>query len=418
MNNEVKLITAICENKDISSALRSPDIDDIFNDYKDVWYKMKDHYYRYRSSPTLTLVKDWFKDFEPVAIDGPTSYYIEELRNYNIRGILVRVAEGIAKAVDSEVEPGKIVKKLQGSVSQLNKMSAGIKDLNIVDSDRALKHYEQVAERVKEMGGAIGIQTKFDSIDSAYTTGMASGHFICIIGWPGHKKTFVGAQLAINVWKQGFRPMIVSLEMSPENMRDRIYTLMGEGMWRMSGLNRGQVDMDKFIQWTHETFEDRQDFIIISNEGVSDMTPATIQSKIDQYKPDFVLIDYLQLLNDNKRTVQDTARVMNISKELKLLAISNGIPVVTIISATSNDKEDRNHPPTLAQAAWSKSIEYDADMAFAVHTYKNETNHETLTELIKRKNRHGDDFDFFITLDPETGELEERWDTPDWLDGA
>src|SRR5688500_15963183 len=102
MNNEVKLITAICENKDISSALRSPDIDDIFNDYKDVWYKMKDHYYRYRSSPTLTLVKDWFKDFEPVAIDGPTSYYIEELRNYNIRGILVRVAEGIAKAVDSE----------------------------------------------------------------------------------------------------------------------------------------------------------------------------------------------------------------------------------------------------------------------------------------------------------------------------
>lgn len=418
MNNEVRLITAICENKDISSALRAPDVDDLFIDYKDVWFKMKNHYYQFRSCPTLTLVKEWFKDFEPTTIDGPTAYYIEELRNNNIRSMLVRVAEGIAKAVDADLAPDKIVKKLTGTVSDLNKMSAGIRDLNITDGNTAIKHYEKVAERVKEMGGAIGIQTKFDSIDAAYTTGMASGHFICIIGWPGHKKTFVGAQLAINVWKQGFKPMIVSLEMAPENMRDRIYTLMGEGLWRMSGLNRGQVDMQKFIQWTQDNFDDRQDFIIISNEGAMDMTPATIQSKIDQYKPDFVLIDYLQLMNDNKRTAQDTARVMNISKELKLMAVANGIPVVTIISATSREKEDRKHPPTLADAAWSKSIEYDADMALAVHTFSDEASGASITEIIKRKNRHGNDFDFFITLDPETGELQECWDTPDWLDGA
>lgn len=415
MNSEVKLLSAICENSDIASALKNTDIDDLFLTHLDVWQKIKTHYYKFRSTPSSKLVTEWFKDFEPVEVSGPTAYYLDELRTERVRLRLEKVQAGIEKALREEVAPDRIVRNLQKTMSDLTKMSAGMKDLNLTDVDKATKHYEQIAERVKEMGGAVGIQTKFKSIDSAYTTGQAPGHFICIIGWPGHKKTFFAGKLAINVWEQGFKPMIVSLEMTPENMRDRIYTLMGDGLWRMSGFNRGEVDLPKFIDWTKETFQDRQDFIITSAEGFADMTPAAIQAKIDQYKPDWVLVDYLQLLQDNKRSAQDTARVMNISKELKMLAISNNIPVVAVISATSSDKEDRNHPPILSQVAWSKSIEYDADMAAAVHTYFNEFTGESITEVVKRKNRHGDDFAFYIDLNPETGELREGWEAPDWL---
>lgn len=416
MNSEAKLISAICNNKDISYALNAGDIDDLFETHKDVWQKLKSHYYRFRSCPSLKLVTEWFPDFEPEETNAPSSYYVEQIRNDKVQRGLANIASGIAKSLDGEIAPDRILARLQQRITELSKFSAGVKDLNVGDIERAQQHYERVQERVREMGGAMGIKTGFDSIDVAYTTGQAAGHLICVIGWPGHKKTFMAGELAINVWKQGFKPMIVSLEMSPENMRDRIYTMMGEGKWRMSGFNRGDINTSEFKHWGEAAFEDRQDFIIVSNEGSAEVTPATIQAKIDQYKPDWVLVDYLQLLNDNKRSAQDTARVMNISKELKALALANSIPIVVIVSATSSDKEDRSHPPILGQVAWAKSIEYDADMAFAVHTYENpDIPGDKITEIVKRKNRHGDDFCFYVDLNPETGELREIWESPDWL---
>lgn len=414
MSAESQVISAICHNKDIVTAINAPDIDELFNSHRDIWDKVKEYYYKHKGCPETELVQKWFHDFEPDSVNAPTSYYIEELRGYKLKNDLRKIAQGIAGALDAKEDPTAIINALQRHASTLTRFSSGIKDLNLIDSDRALKHYDHVAERVREMGGAVGIKTGFDSIDASYSTGQAPGHFICIIGWPGKKKTFFAGLLAINAWKQGFRPMIVSLEMTPENMRDRIYTLMGEGQWRMSGFNRGEFDRQDFENWSKETFDAKQEFIIVSSEGHAEMTPATIQAKIDQYKPDWILVDYLQLLTDNKKSGQDTARVMNISKELKLMAVRNNIPIVAILSATSTDKQERNHPPILANVAWSKAIEYDADMALAVHTYDN--GEDSITEITNRKNRHGGPFDFYITLNPETGEVEEVFDAPDWLE--
>ena len=415
MNSEARLITAICKHKDMASALSGSDIDELFESYADVWEEMKKHYYKYKSCPDVKLVKEWFNDFEAAEVEAPVKYYIENLREERLENGLERIMRGVAKEMDAKTPPKKILDKLGSFVSNLNKFSSESRDVDVTNSTNSLKHYEQIKERVAQMGGAVGIQTQFDSIDSAYSTGMAPGHFICVIGWPGNKKTFFAGRLAINVWRQGFKPMIVSLEMSPENMRDRIYTMMGEGQWRMSAFNKASFNLDEFKDWAEINLEDKPTFPIVSSFGTSEVTPAFVQSKIDQYKPDWILIDYLQLMTDNNRSGSDAARVMNISRELKRLAVSNNIPVVAVISATSQDKEDRKSPPTLAQAAWSKSIEYDADMALAVHTYDNQQTGESITEIAKRKNRHGDDFNFFINLNPETGVLEEKWDSPDWL---
>ena len=71
-------------------------------------------------------------------------------------------------------------------------------------------------------------------------------------------------KLAVNAWQQGFKPMIVSLEMSPETMRDRLYTIMGEGTFRNSDLARGNVNSDDFRSWSKRNFEDKNGFIIVS----------------------------------------------------------------------------------------------------------------------------------------------------------
>jgi len=143
---------------------------------------------------------------------------------------------------------------------------------------------------------------------------------------------------------------------------------------------------------------------VVSSEGVNDVTPNVVQGKIDQHKPDIVFLDYHQLFTDNRKSTSPVERNMNISREFKLLAINNNIPVVDITAATSNDVSDRNDPPMLAQVAWSKSLEYDADMAMAAHKEGD------IIEVVSRKNRYGPEFGLFMNWDVDSGVIRESFD--------
>jgi replicative DNA helicase len=258
------------------------------------------------------------------------------------------------------------------------------------------------------MGGAPGILTGFDAIDKAYPTGMAPGHLIVAIGWPGRGKTWFTSYLACKAWEQGFKPMIVSLEMSPENMRDRIYTMMGSGLFRASDFAKGDVNVDTFRSWGQKRFENKNGFILVSNEGMGEVNANTVQAKIDQHKPDLVILDYHQLFSDNKRSNGATERNMNVSREFKMLAMTNNIPVIDITAATMDDITDQDAPPMLSQVAWSKAIEYDADMAIAIHKYT-DTN---MIEVVSRKNRHGQEFNVFLDWDINRGIIKEIYENP------
>jgi replicative DNA helicase len=82
-----------------------------------------------------------------------------------------------------------------------------------------------------------------------------------------------------------------------------------------------------------------------------------------------------------------------------LLAVPNGIPIIDITAATADDISDQKEPPMMSQVAWSKAIEYDADMAIAIHKHAN----TDLIEVVSRKNRHGHDFRFFLDWDINRG---------------
>jgi replicative DNA helicase len=202
--------------------------------------------------------------------------------------------------------------------------------------------------------------------------------------------------------------MIISLEMTPENMRDRIYTMLGSGLFKASDFSRGQVDISSFDDWATKKFANKNQFILVSNEGTGQVTPNTVQAKIDQHKPDLVILDYHQLFNDSSGAKSEVERNRNISRDFKLLAVRNNIPIIDITAATMDDISDQDAPPLLSQVAWSKAIEYDADMAMAVHR----TPDTNIIEVVSRKNRHGTEFDFYLDWDLNRGVIQELYDNP------
>jgi replicative DNA helicase len=397
VNTEAELISAVCKNKDISTLL-ADNADDLFTSHKDIWEGLKSYYYKFRAVPEVGILQDKFKDFEPVQTKAETGYYLDKLKNEFVSAKLKTIMLQAGSSLKEDA-PSRVLGVMQSQLATLSRYTNNVRDVDVTDIESAERHYQSVKDRSTVMGGSPGILTGFEAIDKAYPTGMAPGHLIVAIGWPGRGKTWFTSYLACKAWEQGFKPMIVSLEMAPENMRDRIYTMLGSGLFRASDFSKGDINLDDFKSWGQKKTEGKNSFILVSNEGTAEVTPATIQGKIDQHKPDLVILDYHQLFNDNKRSNSEVERNRNISRDFKLLAVANNIPIIDITAATADDISDQDEPPMMSQVAWSKAIEYDADMAIAIHKHAN----TDMIEVVSRKNRHGHDFRFFLDWDINRG---------------
>jgi replicative DNA helicase len=407
MNTEATLISAVCKNKDISTLL-ADNVDELFTSHRDIWEGLKSYYYKFKAVPEAGVLLEKFKDFEIDAnVKAETGYYLDKLKNEylsnRLKNIIIKSGSMLKEDAAS-----RVLSEMQAQLASLSKFTSNVRDLDVTDIDAATRHFEAVKVRSAEMGGSPGIKTGFEAIDLAYPTGMAPGHLIVAIGWPGRGKTWFTSYLACKAWEQGFKPMIVSLEMSPENMRDRIYTMLGSGLFKASELSTGDINIDDFRSWSNKKFENKNGFVLVSNEGMAEVTPATIQGKIDQHKPDLVILDYHQLFSDNKKSMGATERNMNISREFKMLAMTNNIPVIDITAATMDDVSDQDNPPMLSQVAWSKAIEYDADMAIAIHKYTG----TQMIEVVSRKNRHGQEFGMYLDWDINRGIVKEIYENP------
>lgn len=405
MNIEAAVITSVCQNKDISVVM-ADNVDDIFQSHRDVWEGLKSYYLKFRAVPDVSVLQEKFKDFSSENVKGETAYYLDQLKNdylsSKIKNLLLKTGSNLKTEASA-----RIIADMQKELSSLTRFTSNVRDVDLTDYEMAEKHFQAVRERSTAMGGSPGIMTGFKAIDLAYPTGMAPGHLIVMIGWAGRGKTWMSSYLACKAWEQGFKPMIVSLEMTPENMRDRIYTMLGSGLFKASDFSKGIVNIDDFDTWAKKKFDKTNSFILVSNEGTGQVTPQTVQAKIDQHKPDLVILDYHQLFNDSSGAKSEVERNRNISRDFKLLAVRNNIPVIDITAATMDDISDQDSPPMLSQVAWSKAIEYDADMAMAVHRNPD----SNIIEVVSRKNRHGTEFGFYLDWDINRGIVKEIYET-------
>jgi replicative DNA helicase len=187
--------------------------------------------------------------------------------------------------------------------------------------------------------------------------------------------------------------------MTETEVRNRVYTIMGEGIWTHRKLSSGDIDPEDLQKWYDENLKDKPPFYIVSNDTGGEINPSVLRGKIDQYKPDFVVVDYLQLMSPNQKSDNETVRMKNLSRELKLMANSEDVPIIAISSATPDDVTKLDTVPTLGQTAWSREIAYDADWVIAMGRGTN----SDVMEVAWRKNRNGMMTDFYIQVDFNRG---------------
>jgi replicative DNA helicase len=394
-NTEAKLISAVLEDKQVHVLLQA-NIDGLLKTHNDIWDFIRNYTEHNSSVPPKSLVIEKFRDFHLVDGVGATKHHLEELQLEYLNDSL----KDIIRSAAADVQGGNGSKALESLISQtseLKKNTAAIRDIDVTDLESALAYFENV--RKQKEAGLAGIKTGLPGFDNYLPAGIMPGQLGVFLAYPGIGKSWLSLYFAVQAWKQGKSPLVISLEMSETEVRNRVFTIMGEGLWSHRKMSSGDVELDTLKMWHKNHLEGKPEFHIISNDTGGDITPSVLRGKIDQYKPDFVIVDYLQLMSPNQKSENETVRMKNLSRELKLMAISEAVPIMAISSATPDDVTKLDTVPTLGQTAWSRQIAYDADWVMALGRATN----SDIIECVFRKNRNGFMGEFLVQADFDRG---------------
>jgi replicative DNA helicase len=394
-NTEAKLITAVLNDKQIHVLLQA-NVDNLLRTHNDVWEFIRLYSENNQSVPPVSLVVEKFRDFVPVEGVGATKHHLEELQTEYLNDSLKDILRNAATEVQGGNGP-KALEHIITKTSELKKNTAAIRDIEVTDLESAIAYFENV-KKMQSLGH-VGIKTGLPGFDNYLPSGIMPGQLGVFLAYPGIGKSWLALYFAVQAWKQGRSPLIISLEMSETEVRNRVFAIMGEGLWSHRKLSNGEVEIDMLKKWHADKLQGKPEFHIISNDNGGDLTPSVIRGKIDQYKPDFVVVDYLQLMSPNQKADSETVRMKNLSRELKLMSISEEVPIIAISSATPDDVKDLSTPPTLGQTAWSRQIAYDADWVMALGRATN----SDIIECVFRKNRNGFMGDFLVQVDFDRG---------------
>ena len=394
-NTEAKLLSAVLQDKQVHVLLQN-NIDSLLRTHGDIWNFIRVYSEQNASVPPASLVVEKFRDFIPTEDIGATKHHLEELRSEYLTDSLKDIIRSAASEVQSGNGPDAL-DSLITSTSALKKNTSAIRDIDVTDLESAVAYFENVKKM--QALGHVGIKTGLPGFDNYLPSGIMPGQLGVFLAYPGIGKSWLALYFAVQAWKQGRSPMVISLEMSETEVRNRVFTIMGEGLWSHRKISNGEIEMDMLKSWHAKNLAGKPEFHIISNDQGGEINPSVLRGKIDQYKPDFVIVDYLQLMAPNQKSDNETVRMKNLSRELKLMAIGEEVPIIAISSATPDDVNDLSGVPTLGQTAWSRQIAYDADWVIALGRATN----SDIIECAFRKNRNGFMGDFLVQVDFDKG---------------
>ena len=240
---------------------------------------------------------------------------------------------------------------------------------------------------------ALGISTGFSGLDNVLA-GMGEGDLIFIGSRPGMGKTSFVLNIATNVASKTKKTVcIFSLEMSAQQLVNRM--ISSEAMVDSYTLRTGRLSSDEWVKVAEAAAKlAGMDILIDDTSGI---TTTAMKAKLRRVNNlGLVIIDYLQLMQGERRTENKVQEVAEITRNMKLMAKDLGIPVICCAQLSRSPEARADKKPMLADLRDSGSIEQDADVVIFLYRddyYKKDKGPEesggNIVEVIVAKNRHG-----------------------------
>jgi replicative DNA helicase len=238
-----------------------------------------------------------------------------------------------------------------------------------------------------------GVPTGFDGLDTILS-GLQKSELIILGARPSVGKTSLVLDMARHAGLAGFKVGIFSLEMSREQIIDRVISAASQvPLWHIL---TGRIEGDEFpmIQNSLDKLSSVKVFIDDSPSlGVLQMRSMARRLQME-HGLDLLIVDYLQLIRPRTSSDNMVQQVTEISRGLKALARELKVPVLAV-SQLSRGVEQRGGMPRLSDLRESGSIEQDADVVMFLYRKDRDSNatygqdEEGTTQVIVAKHRNG-----------------------------
>ena len=267
--------------------------------------------------------------------------------------------------------------------------------------DVLVESFTKLEELYNRKRHITGVPTGFAELDYK-TAGLHGSELILVAARPAMGKTAFALNLATNAALRGNAPVaIFSLEMSKDQLVNRI--LCSEAMVDSNKVRTGKLGEDDWVKLAGAIGPlSEAEMYIDDTPGISVMEIRTKCRKLKMEKNiGLVVIDYLQLVQGNKRTASREQEISEISRSLKILAKEINVPVIALSQLSRAVEQRPDHRPMLSDLRESGAIEQDADIVMFLYRddyYNKESEKKDIAEVIIAKQRGG-----------QTGTVELLW---------
>lgn len=378
--------------------------DFMLEEHKDVFTAMQKMYLRSKTIDVVTLLDELVRDgvydeaggkdyirliSEIVPSAANVKDYAEIVRDKSMLRALIGACDDITTMAYSEQEDtAHLVEMAEQKIFSVaegreNKGFTHIRDALVQVYDRLHLLAENKAE-------ALGMPTGFSGLDRVLV-GLGKSDLVLVGARPGMGKTSFAVNLATYAAANTKKSVcIFSLEMSAEQLITRV--MSSEALIDSYRLRSGELTDEDWDKLAHAASRLSECDILI--DDTTGITVTGMKAKLRRVKNlGMVVIDYLQLMQSDRRIDNRVQEVAEISRGLKLLAKELQVPVICCAQLSRGPESRTDKRPMLSDLRDSGAIEQDADIVLFLYRdeyYKSEKDEpQNIAEVIVAKNRHG-----------------------------
>lgn len=334
--------------------------------WENVWQWIVTYWREHQSVPSPRAFLQEYADLQLIDAEREQfSNLIDEmLKSYRQQKLIETVSSAVPLLNDSKTDDAMHV--LMDGLQTASADVSRLRDVDLIQTwEERIKRYELMRDTPNAIRG---IPTGFNGLDRI-TSGLRPQQLITFVGEAKKGKSLMTLIMANAVHTHGKVPLFISFEMSIEEQSvryDAIIAKISHTRIMRGDLTRTELDQIKKAVSLRKNMHP-----FLMSEDISSLTTVSaIASKVQQLKPDVLIVDGVYLMDDENGEPKGSPQALtNITRSLKRLAQRYDIPIIGTTQALGWKLGNRRTRQITADAiGYTSSFAQDSDLVVGVES--------------------------------------------------
>lgn len=381
---QLQALNYILKNKDVD--LITTYDEGYFNDYKDEYNFILEHYKKYKSIPDSSTVLEKFNEFSIIEVGESKEYLEQKLYEEFVYNNAVNIINSCAEDFSKDA-----IKARDELVNKLISIKAPVKSSGIDIIANAQSRYDKFIDKQANQDKYF-FSTGLNELDMTIGGLQRGEELIVIFARTNNCKSWIAEKLAVSVWEKGNNVGFFSPEMTADSVGYRFDTLYKN--FDNKGVQGSVKDFDstEYKKYITNLSKNKNEFNVTTPIDFNrEVTVTALKKWIKEHDLKMIVIDGLTyMINErpNNKHQNTTERLTDISEDLMTLSVELSIPIIVVVQANRSAARDKDgdiseDAPELDTIRGSDGISHNASKVISV-VHRKDT-----TTLYINKNRNG-----------------------------